>query len=148
MLLRRKSPRPLMSGAAALVTVSAVVLLPWIAYLAMTLPSSVSARHWLLVWIGLDSAMAAGLAVTGVLALRRDRRVAFVAASTATVLFMDGWFDVCTAPAGQSFAFALIDLCVEIGEAVACLMLGLAIWREAPGWPDKDVETPSKVPTP
>jgi len=133
MLLRRKSPRPLMSGAAALVTVSAVVLLPWIAYLAMTLPSSVSARHWLLVWIGLDSAMAAGLAVTGVLALRRDRRVAFVAASTATVLFMDGWFDVCTAPAGRSFAFALIDLCVEIGEAVACLMLGRAIWREAPG---------------
>ena len=133
MLLTRKSLRPLTSGAAALVTVSAVVLPPWIAYLAVTLPPSVSARHWPLVWIGLDSAMAAGLAVTGVLALRRDRRVAFVAASTATVLFMDGWFDVCTAPAGQSFAFALADLCIEIGEAVACLMLGRAIWREAPG---------------
>ena len=133
MLLTRKSLRPLTSGAAALVTVSAVVLLPWIAYLAVTLPPSVSARHWPLVWIGLDSAMAVGLAVTGVLALRRDRRVAFVAASTATVLFTDGWFDVCTAPAGRSFAFALIDLCVEIGEAVACLMLGRAIWREAPG---------------
>jgi hypothetical protein len=49
------------------------------------------------------------------------------------VLFMDGWFDVCTAPAGQSFAFALADLCVEIGEAVACLMLGRAIWRDARG---------------
>jgi len=83
-----------------------------------------------------------------VLALRRDRRVAFVAASTATVLFMDGWFDVCTASAGQSFAFALADLCVEIGEAVACLLLGRAIWREAPGWPAKDVDTPSKAPTP
>lgn len=133
MLLTRKSPRGLVSGAAALVTASAVVLLPWIIYLAATLPPSVSARHWPLVWIGLDSAMAVGLAVTGVLAWRRDGRVAFVAASTATVLFMDGWFDVCTAPSGQSFAFALIDLCIEIGEAVACLMLGWAIWRDTRG---------------
>ncbi len=130
MLLTSKTPGRLMSGAAALVTASAVVLLPWIVYLAATLPPSVSARHWPLVWIGLDSAMAAGLAVTGVLAFRRDRRVAFAAASTATVLFMDGWFDVCTAPAGRALAFALLDLCVEIGEAVACLMLGRAIWRD------------------
>jgi len=130
MLLTCKSPRRLVSGAAALVTASAVILLPWIAYLAATLPPSVSARHWPLVWIGLDSAMAVGLAVTGVLALRRDRRVAFAAASTATVLFMDGWFDVCTAPSGQSLAFALLDLCVEIGEAVACLLLGRAIWLD------------------
>src|SRR6516225_1248498 len=27
-------------------------------------------------------------------------------------------------------------------------MLGRAIWREAPGWPGKDVDTPSKAPTP
>jgi hypothetical protein len=133
MLLTSKSPRRLVSGAAALVTASAVVLLPWIVYLAATLPPSVSARHWPLVWIGLDSFMAIGLAVTGVLAFRRDRRVALAAASTATVLFMDGWFDVCTAPSGQSFVFALIDLCVEIGEAAACLMLGWAIWRDARG---------------
>lgn len=130
MLLTCKSPRRLVSGAAALVTASAVILLPWIAYLAATLPPSVSARHWPLVWIGLDSAMAVGLALTGVLALRRDRRVAFAAASTATVLFMDGWFDVCTAPSGRSLAYALIDLLIEIGEAVACLLLGRAIWRD------------------
>lgn len=133
MLLTCKSPRGLVSGAAAVVTASALVLLPWIVYLAATLPPSVSARHWPLVWIGLDSAMAVGLAVTGVLALRRDGRVAFVAASTATVLFMDGWFDVCTAPSGRSFAFALIEACIEIGEAVACLMLGWAIWRDTHG---------------
>jgi hypothetical protein len=59
--------------------------------------------------------------------------VAFAAASTATVLFMDGWFDVCTAPSGRSLVFALIDLCIEIGEAVACLMLGWTIWRDARG---------------
>jgi hypothetical protein len=130
MLLTRKSPHRLVSGVAALVTASAVVLLPWIVYLAATLPPSISVRHWPLAWIGLDSFMAVGLAVTGVLAFRRDRRVALAAASTATVLFLDGWFDVCTAPPGRSFAFALTDLCIETGEAVACLMLGWAIWRD------------------
>jgi hypothetical protein len=115
---------------ATLVTVSAAVLLPWIAYLAISLPSTVSAQHWPLAWAGLDTAMAVGLAATGWLALRRDRRIAFCAASTATVLVMDAWFDVCTAPAGQPFAFALMDMCVELGEAAACLVLAWLVWRD------------------
>ena len=121
---------PLCRWIATLVTVSAAVLLPWIAYLAVSLPSSVSARHWPLAWAGLDTFMAAGLAATGWLALRRNRRVAFCAASTATVLVMDAWFDVCTSPAGQPFALALIDMCVEIGEAAACLVLAWLVWRD------------------
>jgi hypothetical protein len=103
-----------------------------IAYLAISLPSTMSARHWPLAWAGLDTAMAVGLAATGWLALRRDRRIAFCAASTATVLVMDAWFDVCTAPAGQPFAFALMDMCVELGEAAACLVLAWLVWRDLP----------------
>jgi hypothetical protein len=117
---------------ATVVTVSAVILLPWIAYLAVSLPSSVTARHWPLAWAGLDAAMAIGLATTGWLALRRDRRVALTAVSTATVLMMDAWFDVCTSPAGKPFAFALTDMCVELAEAVACLLLAWLVWRDAP----------------
>lgn len=116
---------------ATVVTVSAVILLPWIAYLAVSLPSSVSAQHWPLAWAGLDTAMATGLATTGWLALRRDRRVAFCAASTATVLVMDAWFDVCTSPAGRPFEFAVIDMCVELAEAAACLVLAWLVWRDA-----------------
>ncbi len=101
MLLQRRSPRRVVAGAAAVITISAVVLLPWTAYLAVTLPASVTARHWPLAWTGLDVVMVAGLAMTGVLAIRRDRRVAFAAASTATVLLADAWFDVCTAAAGR-----------------------------------------------
>ena len=44
---------------------------------------------------------------------------------------MDAWFDVCTAPAGQPFAFALMDMCVELGEAAACLLLAWLVWRDA-----------------
>jgi hypothetical protein len=52
--------RPAFRWLVRLVAVSAVVLVPWAAYLADTLPSSISARHWPLAWTGLDIAMAAG----------------------------------------------------------------------------------------
>ena len=84
-----------------LIAVSAVVLVPWAAYLALSLPASVSARHWPVAWAGLDVVMAAGLAATAWLAVRRDRRTAFPAVSTATLFLVDAWFDVCTAPAGR-----------------------------------------------
>lgn len=115
-----------------LAAVSAAVLLPWAAYLAATLPSGVSARHWPLAWTGLDVAMAAGLAATAWLAVRRDRRLALPAVSSAALLLADAWFDVCTAPAGSPFAWALVDMCIEIAEAACCVALALAAWREVP----------------
>jgi hypothetical protein len=132
-LLQRRSPRRVVAGAAAVITISAVVLLPWTAYLAVTLPPSVTARHWPLAWTGLDVVMVAGLAMTGVLAIRRDRRVAFAAASTATVLLADAWFDVCTSAAGRPLAFALADMGVEVGEAACCVLLAWAVWRDPEG---------------
>jgi hypothetical protein len=126
----RRAGQPAWRWAAALVTLSAVILLPWIAYLAVSLPSSVSARHWSLAWVGLDTVMAIGLAVTGWLAFRRDRRAAFCAASTATVLVLDAWFDVCTSPGGGPFVLALVDMCVELAEAAACLMLARSVWHD------------------
>ena len=110
---------------------SAVILLPWIVYLAVSLPPTASVRHWSAVWVGLDAGEAIGLASTAWLALRRDRRVALVAVSTATMLVLDAWFDVCTSPAGQSYAFALTDMVIELAEAAACLAVGWLVWREA-----------------
>jgi hypothetical protein len=115
---------------ATAVMVSAVVLVPWIAYLATNLPPTASARHWPAAWAGLDAAIAIGLAATGWLALRRDRRVAFCAASTATVLVVDAWFDVCTSPPGRPLSFALVDMCVELGEAAACLLVAWIVWHD------------------
>jgi hypothetical protein len=125
-------PRTTFRWLTRLIAGSAVILLPWIAYLAATLPSTVSARHWPLIWVGLDGAMALGLALTAWFAVRRDRRLAFPAASTATLLAADAWFDVCTAPAGRPLAFALIGMCVELAEAAACLALAVAVWRDTP----------------
>jgi hypothetical protein len=126
------SRRPVFRWLVRLVAVSAVVALPWAAYLAESLPPSVSARHWPLAWAWLDVALAAGLAATAWLAIRRDRIVAFPAVSTATLLIADAWFDVCTAPAGSPMLWALADAGVEVGEALGCLLLAVAIWRAGP----------------
>jgi hypothetical protein len=112
-----------------LIAASAVILVPWAAYLALTLPASVSARHWPVAWTGLDVVMAAGLAATAWLAVRRDRRMALPAVSTATLLLADAWFDVCTAPAGRSLTLALAGMCVEVAEAAGCLALTAEVWR-------------------
>jgi hypothetical protein len=134
MLLRRAGDdgaRPAFRWLVRVIAVSAAVLLPWAAYLALSLPASVSARHWPVTWTGLDVVMAAGLAATAWLAVRRDRRMVFPAVSTATLLLVDAWFDVCTAPAGGPLAMALADMCVEVAEAAGCLALTAAVWRSS-----------------
>lgn len=118
---------PCLLGAAA------IVLLPWTAYLALTLPSNATARHWPLAWCGLDVAMAAGLAGTAWAAIRRDRRAGLAAASTATFLVTDAWFDVCTAPAGWPLAWAAAEACGEVAAAAGCLLVAWLIWRDEPG---------------
>jgi hypothetical protein len=124
--------RPAFRWLVRLIAVSAVVLFPWAAYLAVSLPASVSARHWPAAWAGLDVVMAAGLAVTAWLAVRRDRRMAFPAVATATLLLADAWFDVCTAPAGGPLVMALGAMCAEVAEAAGCLALTVAVWRAFP----------------
>jgi hypothetical protein len=121
--------RPAFRWLVRAVAVSAAVLVPWAAYLAVSLPASVSARHWPAAWVGLDVVMAAGLAATAWLAVRRDRRMTFPAVSTATLFLVDAWLDVCTAPAGRPLAMALGDMCVEVAEAAGCLALTVAVWR-------------------
>src|ERR1700743_371757 len=132
MLLGRASDeatRPPFRWLVRLIAVSAVVLVPWAAYLALSLPASVSARHWPVAWAGLDVVMAVGLAVTAHLAFRRDRRMTIPAVSTATLFLVDAWFDVCTAPAGRPLAMALAGMGVEVAEAAGCLALTAAVWR-------------------
>lgn len=57
--------------------------------------------------------------------------VRLIAVSSATLLFADAWFDVCTAPAGRPLWWAIGGMGVEIAEAAACLALAFAVWHDA-----------------
>jgi hypothetical protein len=108
-------------------TLAGAGLLPWMVYLAASLPASPRASHWPAAWVGLDAMEAAGLLATGLLLLRRDVRSCLTALATAGLLAADAWFDVTTAPPGSGQLAALVmALCAELPGAACCAAIGVA----------------------
>jgi hypothetical protein len=107
----------------AVPAVAAAALVPWTIGIATLLPRTATARHWNIVWAGLDVAIIAGLASTSWLARRHDRRVAPAAGATATLMCADAWFDLCTSDAGRPFATACASAAVELAVAATCLVV-------------------------
>ena len=118
------SLRPPLSWLAFGLAVAGLGLLPWMVYLAVSLPASSTASHWRAAWVGLDAMEAAGLISTGVLLLRRDVRYCLTSTATAAVLLADAWFDVTTARAGPgALASLLMAAFAELPAAAVCTWL-------------------------
>ena len=89
-------PRVLRRRRVALLFLTSVclVLAAWTGILASTLPPDFKIDHWGIVWVGLDIAELAGLAVT-VWASWKQRQVIIVCmVFTGTLLICDAWFDI------------------------------------------------------
>lgn len=110
---------------------AAVLLVPWMVVLAVTLPGSTQVDNWPLAWIGLDALMAAGCATTALLGLRGDPRARLTASATASVAVLDAWFDITTAQAGSALIQALLCAVAEAALAAACVALALSKGRAA-----------------
>jgi len=124
---------------------AALVLLPWMAVLAATLPVTVSGRAWTDAWIGLDLMEAAGLAAAGWLALRRDTRVRMAASATGALLLADAWFDTMTSrPGWELWQAAALAVCVELPLAALCLAVAFTApsWCSVPGARVRSPEAP------
>jgi phosphoribosylamine---glycine ligase len=128
---------------AAGMAAAGIGLLPWMVYLAVSLPASTRAWHWPAAWIGLDVMEAAGLLATGILLRRGDVRFCLTALPTAGVLLSDAWFDCATAPpGGGELASVGMAIMAELPAAAVCAILGglglhrlLARGNEAAGAP-------------
>jgi hypothetical protein len=102
--------------------VCAVILVPWIGYLATTLPNTARV-HDRTPWVGFDIGLMIMLAVTAFLAWRGSPRVSFAATATATMLIVDAWFDITTARRTVDLVQALITSVVELSLAAVCLWI-------------------------
>ena len=102
---------------------SAVVLVPWIAYLAVSLPRAYVAHNWDRVWVGFDVLLLAMLLLTAVLGLRRRPLVVVTGFATGLLLICDAWFDVMTADADDIALSLATALLVELPLA-ALLVTG------------------------
>lgn len=78
----------------AVVTGSFVFLIPWVVYLATSLPSRHEVSQWDVAWVGFDFFLIAAIGMTALWAWLRRRIFIPWAIVTATLLCCDAWFDI------------------------------------------------------
>lgn len=105
-------------------------MLPWLVYLAVSLPGTARAAHWSAAWTGLDALEIAGLVGTGLLLRHPGPRarsaVTATAAATAALLVVDAWFDLTTAWTSQDLTSAIVlAVCAELPGATLLAALAL-----------------------
>ncbi len=101
----------------------AVLLVPWTAYLAVTLPRRALAVHYDLAWAGFDLMLVVVLAAAAYAAFRAPRWLPVWASSASTMLVVDAWFDVVTSHGMDKAWAVLAAVLVELPVAVACIWL-------------------------
>jgi hypothetical protein len=107
----------------ALMVVCVVVLIPWIFYLANTLPNHYVARNWVATWVGFDIILLTMLSLTAIFGWRR-RQLFFPSAFASGVLLVcDAWFDVLTSHWGENLLQALLSA-VLVELPLAFILIG------------------------
>ena len=102
----------------------ALALVPWVIWLAWTLPERTVTAHYRLAWVGFDVLLCGALARTAWLAWRRSPFVVNVASATAALLVVDAWFDVTTSSDGQDLLVSAVTaLAIELPLAVFSLVI-------------------------
>ncbi|MFC4036962.1 hypothetical protein ACFO1B_00885 [Dactylosporangium siamense] len=96
------------------VVTAALLMIPWVAALAWTLPPRYLAGHWRTTWVGFDLVLAAALAVTAWAAVRRRQIVVLTAIVSATLLACDAWFDIMTAAGPDRWVSLATALLIEL----------------------------------
>ena len=106
--------------------VAGLGMIPRLVLLATQLPASTVAVHWSTAWVGLDAMETIRLLATGTLLLRRDPRCCLAATVTATLIFVDAWFDVTTSqPGPDQLTAILMAAFIEVPVSVLCAALAL-----------------------
>jgi hypothetical protein len=112
----------------------AALLLPWVGFLFLTLPSRTVAAHWEIAWGGFDVGLALLLGGTAIALWRRSPIAEMLAAMTAAFLVCDAWFDVLTSSGTTSIVLALAEAAfIELPLAFVCIRIALrmsSVWGE------------------
>jgi hypothetical protein len=103
--------------------VAALLLVPWTAWLAGTLPSDHLDRRWDVAWTGFDVGLLFSLGATAYFGLRKSGWVIIAATIAGSFLLIDAWFDCLTAKTSWEYLTSLTSaICIELPLAA------LAFW--------------------
>jgi hypothetical protein len=115
-----------------ILVISAVVLVPWIAYLAVTLPRVYVTHNWDEAWVGFDTLLLLLIAATAVLGILRRQLVMLTGFATGVLLICDGWFDWMTSNRGDVGWATLTALFVELPLAALLIIESCRLLRVVP----------------
>jgi hypothetical protein len=101
---------------------AAIALIPWIVYLALSLPANYPAQNWRATWVGFDILLLIFMIATAALGFVRHHWLTLFAFTTGILLICDAWFDVMTARRGDVFVSVLT---AALGELpLAAVLIG------------------------
>jgi hypothetical protein len=107
-----------------IMTGSAVLLVPWIVYLGLTLPERYVVNNWSATWVGFDLILLVMLVSTAVLGWLRRQLLILTAFASGVLLVSDAWFDIMTA-APHDLRWSVASAALEL--PMAALLIGGAL---------------------
>jgi hypothetical protein len=115
--------RPMIRLAGPLFLFLSLCMIPWIAVIAIVLPSRQLSAHYDLAWAGFDGMLFVALAATAYCALRRSRYLAVAASAAGTLLLVDAWFDVLTSRHTDQIVAIVFAVLIELPLGAVCWWL-------------------------
>lgn len=112
-------------------TLFAVILVPWVIYLANSLPTRHPEPHYDYAWVGLDIGLVIVLLLTGFFASIKSRWVIIFACITGSFLLVDAWFDMLSSRPGFELNEAIVlAVFLEIPLAIASFWVAFRVLNQ------------------
>jgi hypothetical protein len=123
----------------------AVLLLPWTAFLSLSLSGHHESNHWDLAWTGFDVGLALLFGSTAYAAYRRSTWVAALAASLGTLLLVDAWFDIVLESHSDERRYAILfAFAAELPAAAICFWIAGRTEQFLEWRPPSELATPGE----
>jgi hypothetical protein len=106
-----------------------VAMVPWIGYLAVTLPDNYVAHNWIVTWIGFDVLLIGFMLATLVLGYLRRQLLVFAAFTTGVLMICDAWFDLMTAGPRDLWLSVVTALLIEVPLAIFMIVSAVRVMR-------------------
>ncbi|OBK40826.1 hypothetical protein A5658_20480 [Mycobacterium sp. 1245111.1] len=106
-----------------------IALIPWMIYLAVTLPDNYVAHNWPATWIGFDCVLIISMIATALLGWLRRQLVILPAFTTGVLLICDAWFDIMTAGPHQVWLSVLTAALANVPLAAIMIVGAVRLVR-------------------
>ena len=91
-----------------------VAMVPWLGYLAVTLPAKYVAHNWTVTWVGFDVLLVGFMVATAVFGYLRRQLLVPAAFTTGVLLICDAWFDLMTAGPRDAWLSVITAVLLEV----------------------------------